>query len=253
MILLHLFLTFFKIGLFTIGGGYAMIPLIQEEVLQEPLAELHGPDRLYCGERIHARAVCGEYRNVYRCGDGGDFGSGLRDGRCRAAVLSHHPAGGKVVLVHAGKPLCPGGAVWSAARRSGVDRGGGIFRLYDQLLSRRKFHCGQLDWCLHFCIGAGTVALEKAAPDPVDPILSRTGDCILYHTGAIHRLNNRKRPSRSSVWIRRDGFFVKKMGKTFEKIRAFVQKSRWKVCIYIKKQKSQGKTTNYLDKHYISL
>ena len=34
MILLHLFLTFFKIGLFTIGGGYAMIPLIQEEVLQ---------------------------------------------------------------------------------------------------------------------------------------------------------------------------------------------------------------------------
>ena len=32
MILLHLFLTFFKIGLFTIGGGYAMIPLIQEEV-----------------------------------------------------------------------------------------------------------------------------------------------------------------------------------------------------------------------------
>lgn len=34
VILLHLFLTFFKIGLFTIGGGYAMIPLIQEEVLQ---------------------------------------------------------------------------------------------------------------------------------------------------------------------------------------------------------------------------
>ncbi len=66
-------------------------------------------------------------------------------------------------------------------------------------------------------------------------------------------MNNRKRPSRSSVWIRRDGFFVKKMGKTFEKIRAFVQKSRWKVCIYIKKQKSQGKTTNYLDKHYILL
>ena len=28
-----LFLTFFKIGLFTFGGGYAMLPLIQEEVL----------------------------------------------------------------------------------------------------------------------------------------------------------------------------------------------------------------------------
>ena len=33
MIFLQLFLTFFKIGLFTFGGGYAMLPLIQEEVL----------------------------------------------------------------------------------------------------------------------------------------------------------------------------------------------------------------------------
>lgn len=32
-ILLDLFITFFKIGLFTFGGGYAMIPLIQQEVL----------------------------------------------------------------------------------------------------------------------------------------------------------------------------------------------------------------------------
>ena len=33
MIFLDLFLTFFKIGAFTFGGGYAMLPLIQEEVL----------------------------------------------------------------------------------------------------------------------------------------------------------------------------------------------------------------------------
>ncbi len=33
MILLELFFTFFKIGLFTFGGGYAMLPFIQEEVL----------------------------------------------------------------------------------------------------------------------------------------------------------------------------------------------------------------------------
>lgn len=33
MIYLKLFLTFFKIGLFTFGGGYAMLPLIQSEVL----------------------------------------------------------------------------------------------------------------------------------------------------------------------------------------------------------------------------
>ncbi len=34
MILLHLFAVFFKIGLFTIGGGYAMIPMIQQDILQ---------------------------------------------------------------------------------------------------------------------------------------------------------------------------------------------------------------------------
>ena len=34
MIYLTLFLTFFKIGLFTIGGGYAMIPLIESELVQ---------------------------------------------------------------------------------------------------------------------------------------------------------------------------------------------------------------------------
>ena len=33
MIFLKLFWTFFKIGLFTFGGGYAMLPLIQEQVV----------------------------------------------------------------------------------------------------------------------------------------------------------------------------------------------------------------------------
>jgi len=40
MILLELFLTFFKIGLFTFGGGYAMLPLIQEEVTARGWMEL---------------------------------------------------------------------------------------------------------------------------------------------------------------------------------------------------------------------
>ncbi len=34
LLLLELFWTFFCIGLFTFGGGYAMLPLIQEEVLR---------------------------------------------------------------------------------------------------------------------------------------------------------------------------------------------------------------------------
>lgn len=35
MIYLTLFLTFFKIGAFTFGGGYAMLPLIQAEVVSK--------------------------------------------------------------------------------------------------------------------------------------------------------------------------------------------------------------------------
>lgn len=32
--LLDMFITFFKIGMFTIGGGYAMLPIIQREVVE---------------------------------------------------------------------------------------------------------------------------------------------------------------------------------------------------------------------------
>ncbi len=39
-ICLELFLTFFKIGLFTIGGGYAMIPMMQEEVVSKSWASI---------------------------------------------------------------------------------------------------------------------------------------------------------------------------------------------------------------------
>lgn len=33
MIYLELFLVFFLVGLFTIGGGYAMIPMLQEQIV----------------------------------------------------------------------------------------------------------------------------------------------------------------------------------------------------------------------------
>lgn len=35
MILIKIFLEFFKIGLFTFGGGYAMIPLIEKEIVNK--------------------------------------------------------------------------------------------------------------------------------------------------------------------------------------------------------------------------
>lgn len=39
MMMLFLFYTFFKIGLFTFGGGYAMLPLIQDAVLENEWVE----------------------------------------------------------------------------------------------------------------------------------------------------------------------------------------------------------------------
>ena len=32
---------FSKIGLFTIGGGYAMVPLIEEEIVDKPVSYTH--------------------------------------------------------------------------------------------------------------------------------------------------------------------------------------------------------------------
>lgn len=40
MIYLELFWTFFKIGLFTFGGGYAMIPLIEQQVMNHGWMEM---------------------------------------------------------------------------------------------------------------------------------------------------------------------------------------------------------------------
>lgn len=40
MIYLNLFWTFFKIGAFTFGGGYAMIPLIQSEMIKNGWMEM---------------------------------------------------------------------------------------------------------------------------------------------------------------------------------------------------------------------
>ena len=41
----ELFSTFFKIGLFTLGGGYAMIPIIEREVVDKI-------GRASCRERV---------------------------------------------------------------------------------------------------------------------------------------------------------------------------------------------------------
>ena len=65
MIFLNLFLTFFKIGAFTFGGGYAMLPLIQAEVIAKGWIE---QDLLvnFIGCRVNTGPLCDKYRNIYR-------------------------------------------------------------------------------------------------------------------------------------------------------------------------------------------
>ena len=58
---LKLFCTFAKIGMFTIGGGYAMIPLIEREIVKRKMDE---QGRIYgnvCLDSIVARSFCGKY------------------------------------------------------------------------------------------------------------------------------------------------------------------------------------------------
>ena len=42
-----LFLTFVKIGMFTIGGGYAMLPLIQRDVVDRRFVNQVEPDEYF--------------------------------------------------------------------------------------------------------------------------------------------------------------------------------------------------------------
>ena len=74
MIFLDLFLTFLKIGAFTFGGGYAMLPLIQEAVINKGwLQETElinfiavsestpGPFAINCSTYVGMEVVRGEY------------------------------------------------------------------------------------------------------------------------------------------------------------------------------------------------
>ena len=52
------FRTFFRIGLFTIGGGYAMIPLIEADVVDK--------NKWVAREDFLSRDFCGQYEHFYR-------------------------------------------------------------------------------------------------------------------------------------------------------------------------------------------
>lgn len=66
MIFLELFYEFFLIGLFTFGGGYAMIPLIEDAVLKHNwLTEAQFIDFIGVCESTPGANRC-EYGYIYR-------------------------------------------------------------------------------------------------------------------------------------------------------------------------------------------
>ena len=60
---LKLFCTFAKIGMFTIGGGYAMIPLIEREIDKGKNWKMSKDEFIgnVCLDSIVARSFCGKY------------------------------------------------------------------------------------------------------------------------------------------------------------------------------------------------
>ena len=100
MIYLELFWSFFQIGLFSIGGGYAAMPLIQNQVVDiHPLADDDGLRGHYghCRNdpRPHRRKRC------YVCwysGGGSAGGTDCHD-RLYFSVLRHrHDAGLRITV-----------------------------------------------------------------------------------------------------------------------------------------------------------
>ena len=84
MIFIELFFTFFKIGLFTVGGGYAMLPLIRTEVLSK--GWLTAEEIV----RKHTRAVRSKYCNLYRfCPRRGSRGSFCNARSCASVVSDY--------------------------------------------------------------------------------------------------------------------------------------------------------------------
>ena len=83
------FKTFFKIGIFTLGGGYAMIPLIEEEVVTKK-------KWVSKEEMLDLIAIAQSCPGVFAINIATFIGYKLRKTHChhhryRPALVSHHP------------------------------------------------------------------------------------------------------------------------------------------------------------------
>ena len=93
MIYWQLFLSFLQIGMFSFGGGYAALPLIQEQVVTQAVEiGIYRPDYNFPDD---ARTDCSQFRDVCRHPAGRLFGSAGGDIWLYFAVV--HPGNGAVL------------------------------------------------------------------------------------------------------------------------------------------------------------
>ncbi len=70
MIYLELFLSFLQMGLFGFGGGYAVLPLIKEQVvIQHPWLTMSEFTDLITISQMTPGADCRKFRYIYRIAD----------------------------------------------------------------------------------------------------------------------------------------------------------------------------------------
>lgn len=90
MIFIELFFTFFKIGLFTVGGGYAMLPLIRTEVLSKGWLTAEEIVNFIAVSESTPGAVRSKYCNLYRfCPRRGSRGSFCNARSCASVVSDY--------------------------------------------------------------------------------------------------------------------------------------------------------------------
>lgn len=71
----------------TFGGGYAMLPLIQSEIVKKRMDHSRPSGGFYRCKRGNARTVRNQYLHLYRFGAGGCIRCTLRNPWCCAAIL----------------------------------------------------------------------------------------------------------------------------------------------------------------------
>lgn len=91
-----LFITFLKIGAFTFGGGYAMIPLITNAVMQHQWLGVQGDHRYSSDFSDDAGPACHQRSNLYgHQGQRAGWRAGS-DGGGVAAVHLHYDGGQQI-------------------------------------------------------------------------------------------------------------------------------------------------------------